>query len=86
MAPNKLQNGAQCCFSNFDSRLFDSRLFPGYAKLLEKAVSILLLSFNLSHFHKYSSNFLQEIYFLVFHIPGKWPVMNTDLDLNLAAF
>jgi len=63
MAPDKIKNGAQCCFSNFDSRLFRS-------KFLVKLVSISRLSFILSHFHKSSHNLLQEIY-LVLHMPKK---------------
>ena len=57
IAPNMLQNGAQCCSSNFNSKLFRSKCFV-------KAVSILILSFTLSHFHKSSPTLLQEIYFL----------------------
>ena len=44
MLPNKWQNGAQCCFSMFDCRLFISKFFV-------KAVCHLLVSFNLIHFH-----------------------------------
>jgi len=52
MAPDKLENGAQCCFSKFDWRLFISKIFV-------KAVWILLVSFILSHFHKSSQTLLQ---------------------------
>ena len=44
-----------------------------------------LLYFTLSHFHKSSSTLLEEIYFLGFHMPKKWPEINMDLDLNLVA-
>jgi len=66
MAPNEIKNGAQCFFGYFDSRLFRSKFFV-------KAVSVLLFSFALSHFHKSNSNLLQEnqAYFLVFHMPKK---------------
>ena len=62
MVPHDLQigtrwakNGAQCCFSNFDSRFFRCKFFV-------KALSMLLPSFTLSHFHKSSPNLLEEIY------------------------
>ena len=77
MVPRELKNGAQCCFTNFESRVFRSTFFV-------KTVSILLLSFTLNHFHKSSSTLLPEIYFLVFHMPPKWPEVNMDWDLNLA--
>jgi len=79
--PNNLKNGAQFCFTNFDSRLFRSTFFV-------KEVSILLLSFTLSHFHMSGLWFLQKIFLLVFHMPQKWPEMNMalDLDLDLATF
>jgi len=57
-----LTDGDQCCFCNFDSRLFSS-------KFSVKAVSILHLSSNLRYFHKSSPNLLQEIYFLSFTCP-----------------
>ena len=65
MAPNELKNGAQCCFSNFDSRLFRSKFFV-------KEVSILLLYFTLSYFHKSSPNLLQKIQFLFFNMPKNY--------------
>jgi len=60
-------------------------LIPGNLNLwgFVQAVYILLL-FTLSHFH--NPTLLQDIYFLVFHMPKKWPEMNMDFDLNLAAF
>ena len=62
MAPNGIKYGPQCCFINFDSRLFRSKFFV-------KALSLFLLYFTLSHFHKSSPTLLQKIYFLVFHMP-----------------
>ena len=50
---------------------------------LVKPVSILFLSFTLSHFQKSSPSLLQEIYLLVLHMPKKWPEMNMHLDLDL---
>ena len=72
MAPYKLQNGVQCCLNNFECRLFISKLFV-------KVVWILLVSFALSHFHKSSPTLLQEIYFLVFHMPNKWKWPETNM-------
>jgi len=44
MAPNMLKNGAQCCFSEFDSRLFISKFF------CESSFHIILIaSFTLGH-------------------------------------
>ena len=54
MALDEVKNGVQCCFSNFDSGLFRCTFFV-------KAVSILLLSFTLGHYHKPSPKVLQEI-------------------------
>jgi len=48
----KGDNGAQCCFSMFVGRLYISKFFV-------KAVGILLVSFTLSHFHKFSPTLLQ---------------------------
>jgi len=50
--PDKLENGAQCCFSKFDWRSF-------YLIFFVKAVCILLVSFTLNHFHKSSLIFPQ---------------------------
>ena len=47
------KNGAQCCFTKFDS-----------SKFFVKAVFILIVSFALSNFHKSSPTLLQQIYFL----------------------
>jgi len=47
-----LENGAQCCSSKIDWRLFISPFFV-------KAVCILLVSFTLSHFHKSTPTLLQ---------------------------
>jgi len=52
MTPDKLENGAQCCFSKFDWRLFISKFFV-------KAVCILLVFFTLSQFHKSSLTLMQ---------------------------
>jgi len=41
------------------------------SNLFVKAVSISIVSFILSHFHKCSSNLQQKIYFLVCHMPTK---------------
>ena len=78
MVPNEIKFGAQYCFDEFAHTLFRSKFFF-------KAVSVLLLSFALSHFHKSSPTFLQEIYFLVSYMPNKWKLseMNVDLDLDL---
>jgi len=77
MVPNKLKNSSHCCFRNFEPKLVTSKFFV-------EAVSILLLSFILSHFHKTSPTLLQEIYFLVFRMPNKWklPEMNMDLGFD----
>ena len=47
MAPDKLENCAQCCFSKFDCKLFISSF----------SLCILLASFGLSHFSKSSVEF-----------------------------
>jgi len=67
---------AQRFLSDFVSTAFSSKVFV-------KAVSILLLSFTFSHFHTSSPTLLQDIYFLVFHIPKKLPEMKMQLDLNV---
>jgi len=62
MVPDRLK--MVYCLSKFDSSLFIFKMFV-------KVVFILYVSFTLSHFHKSSSTFLQEIYFIAFHMPNK---------------
>jgi len=38
------------------------------------------------YIHKSKLTLLHKIYLLVLHMLKKWPEMNMDLDLNLAAF
>jgi len=40
MAPSKLENGAQCCFNNFDCRLFITKFFQ-FAFYLSLSLSII---------------------------------------------
>jgi len=91
MVPSKLQNGAQWAkkwcqilFSNFDSRLFRSKFFCENSFQFTS----LLHSQSFPQHHKSIPNLLQEIYFLVFHMPKKWTEVNIDIGLNLdlAAF
>jgi len=77
MLPNKWQNGAQCCFSMFDCRLFMFNFFV-------KTVCILLVSFGLIHFHKSSPTLLHAIYLLVFRMPSKWKWPETNIQDVLA--
>jgi len=65
MAPDKVQNGAQCYFTKSDGRL-------SMSKFLVKAVCTLFVPFAFSHFHKSSPTLLQEICFLVFCMPNEW--------------
>jgi len=56
MAHNKLKNGGKCYFSDFDSTSFLSEFFV-------QAVSILLVSFILSHFHMSNGGVRTLIFF-----------------------
>jgi len=54
MAHDKFENGAQCCFTKFDWRLFISMFCV-------KAVWIILVYFTLSHFNKSTPTLLQVL-------------------------
>jgi len=57
MAPDKLENGPQCCFSMFDCMYFISNFL----------IYISFVSFTLSHFTKSSPNLLQVLQPLSWH-------------------
>jgi len=57
MAPDKVENGAQCCLSKLYSRLFIPKFFV-------KAVCILFVSFPHSHFKKLWPILLQVLHSL----------------------